>query len=91
MTLILFEWVCQFVSLFWSGLWNVGSLYFIDYLFVKLTTSFSQPVPTYKQISFSVPPPLSPSRNGSTQYRSAPHHLSYNPAENAILICSVRI
>ena len=28
-------------------------------------------------------------RNGTPQYRSSPHSLSYNPAENAILVCSV--
>ncbi|XP_003387772.1 PREDICTED: coatomer subunit alpha-like [Amphimedon queenslandica] len=27
-------------------------------------------------------------RNGTPQYRSSPHSLSYNPAENAILVCS---
>ena len=31
------------------------------------------------------------SRNGTPQYRAAPHYLAYNPAENAILLCSVRI
>ena len=28
-------------------------------------------------------------RNGTSQYRAAPHALSYNAAENAILLCSV--
>lgn len=27
-------------------------------------------------------------RNGSSQYRSGPHSLTYNPAENSVLICS---
>ena len=28
-------------------------------------------------------------RNGTPQYRSSPHQVTYNPAENAILVCSV--
>ena len=31
---------------------------------------------------------LSP-RNNTPQYRGSPHYLAYNPAENAILLCSV--
>jgi coatomer protein complex subunit alpha (xenin) len=39
-------------------------------------------------LRFSPFPFLSYCRNGTPQYRSSPHNLSYNPAENAIIICS---
>ena len=29
-----------------------------------------------------------PCRNGTPQFRASPHILAYNPAENAILLCS---
>ena len=34
---------------------------------------------------------MSINRNGSSQYRSGPHSLTYNPAENSVLICSVSL
>eukprot|EP00731_Ephydatia_muelleri_P009629 Em0005g215a len=36
-------------------------------------------------------PVMATRRNGTNQYRSAPHVLSYNAAENAILLCSLVI
>lgn len=30
-------------------------------------------------------------RNAVVQYRASPHYLAYNPAENAILLCSVSL